>query len=249
VISSPTGGIRNRLYYGDCLRIMQQLNHDSVDLIYLDPPFKSDRDYNSIYKDETGRPLPGIAKVNLEQYEEAIKDFDQAIKINPQNTSAYKTKAMAYDKLGFHIKALKDFFKGLRIENDDSEIIDLINTALNGIKENNNFLSLTLHAVFWYLINTAFIVFLYWVYECTNLLSNVEDPLLYFVIILIIWLLPIIYSVQISSRETDRKRYIQLLEKFGVSDLTKPLINGLNKSIPSDPIEGMVRPFNRTPNP
>ncbi|MCY4306558.1 MAG: DNA methyltransferase [Aestuariivita sp.] len=30
----------------------------SVDLIYLDPPFQSNRDYNGIYKDETGRPLP-----------------------------------------------------------------------------------------------------------------------------------------------------------------------------------------------
>ena len=30
----------------------------SVDLIYLDPPFNSSRDYNAIYTDETGRPLP-----------------------------------------------------------------------------------------------------------------------------------------------------------------------------------------------
>ena len=30
----------------------------SVDLIYLDPPFNSNREYNAIYKDETGRPLP-----------------------------------------------------------------------------------------------------------------------------------------------------------------------------------------------
>ncbi len=30
----------------------------SVDLVYLDPPFNSKRDYNAIYKDETGRPLP-----------------------------------------------------------------------------------------------------------------------------------------------------------------------------------------------
>ena len=30
----------------------------SVDLIYLDPPFNSNRYYNAIYKDETGRPLP-----------------------------------------------------------------------------------------------------------------------------------------------------------------------------------------------
>ena len=48
----------NRLYYGDCLTIMQEMPLGSVDLIYLDPPFNSNRDYNAIYKDETGRPLP-----------------------------------------------------------------------------------------------------------------------------------------------------------------------------------------------
>ena len=48
----------NRLYYGDCLTIMQGMPLGSVDLIYLDPPFNSNRAYNAIYKDETGRPLP-----------------------------------------------------------------------------------------------------------------------------------------------------------------------------------------------
>ncbi len=48
----------NRLYYGDCLTILQEMPLKSVDLIYLDPPFNSDRSYNAIYKDETGRPLP-----------------------------------------------------------------------------------------------------------------------------------------------------------------------------------------------
>ena len=49
----------NKLYYGDCLTIMQQeMRSASVDLIYLDPPFNSNRAYHSIYKDETGRPLP-----------------------------------------------------------------------------------------------------------------------------------------------------------------------------------------------
>lgn len=37
---------------------MQQMGKDSVDLIYLDPPFNSNRSNNAIYKDETGRPLP-----------------------------------------------------------------------------------------------------------------------------------------------------------------------------------------------
>ena len=49
----------NTLYYGDCLTIMRdKMSPNSVDLIYLDPPFNSKRDYNAIYKDETGRPLP-----------------------------------------------------------------------------------------------------------------------------------------------------------------------------------------------
>ncbi len=49
----------NRLYYGDCLTVMQEyMRSNSVDLIYLDPPFNSNREYNQIYKDETGRPLP-----------------------------------------------------------------------------------------------------------------------------------------------------------------------------------------------
>ena len=49
----------NRLFYGDCLTVMRdELSANSVDLIYLDPPFNSNRAYNAIYKDETGRSLP-----------------------------------------------------------------------------------------------------------------------------------------------------------------------------------------------
>lgn len=49
----------NKLYYGDCLTVMKEyMESGSVDLIYLDPPFNSNREYNAIYKDETGRPLP-----------------------------------------------------------------------------------------------------------------------------------------------------------------------------------------------
>ena len=48
----------NALYYGDCLAVMEEMAAESVDLIYLDPPFNSNADYHAIYKDETGRPLP-----------------------------------------------------------------------------------------------------------------------------------------------------------------------------------------------
>ena len=48
----------NRLCYGDCLAVMDEMPAASIDLIYLDPPFNSERDYSALYKDETGRPLP-----------------------------------------------------------------------------------------------------------------------------------------------------------------------------------------------
>ena len=48
------GGLTNQLYYGDCLKIMEVMGKDSVDLIYLDPPFNSNRAYNAICKDEIG---------------------------------------------------------------------------------------------------------------------------------------------------------------------------------------------------
>lgn len=48
----------NKLYFGDCLTIMQDMPLKSMDLIYLDPPFNSNQSYNAIYKDETGKPLP-----------------------------------------------------------------------------------------------------------------------------------------------------------------------------------------------
>lgn len=48
----------NRLYYGDNLTIMKSIPTGSVNLIYLDPPFNSQRNYNLIYKKLTGQPVP-----------------------------------------------------------------------------------------------------------------------------------------------------------------------------------------------
>ncbi len=59
----------NRLYYGDCLTILQDFPLASVDLIYLDPPFNSNRQYNAIYKDETGRPLPDQIEAFCDMWE------------------------------------------------------------------------------------------------------------------------------------------------------------------------------------
>ena len=39
----------NALCYGDCLDWMQRWDDESVDLIYLDPPFNSNATYNVLY--------------------------------------------------------------------------------------------------------------------------------------------------------------------------------------------------------
>lgn len=47
--------ITNKLYYGDNLSILRDyIKDESVDLIYLDPPFNSKTNYNILYKEPTG---------------------------------------------------------------------------------------------------------------------------------------------------------------------------------------------------
>jgi len=45
----------NSLYYGDNLDVLRHhINDESVDLVYLDPPFKSNQDYNVLFKEKDG---------------------------------------------------------------------------------------------------------------------------------------------------------------------------------------------------
>jgi site-specific DNA-methyltransferase (adenine-specific) len=46
----------NTLFYGDNLYILREhIPDESVDLVYLDPPFNSSRNYNVLFKDESGK--------------------------------------------------------------------------------------------------------------------------------------------------------------------------------------------------
>lgn len=45
----------NTLYYGDNLDILRRYVADeSIDLVYLDPPFKSNQDYNVLFQEQDG---------------------------------------------------------------------------------------------------------------------------------------------------------------------------------------------------
>ena len=48
--------LANTLFYGDNLEILREHIADaSVDLVYLDPPFNSSRNYNVLFRDERGK--------------------------------------------------------------------------------------------------------------------------------------------------------------------------------------------------
>jgi len=47
--------MKNTLYYGDNLDILRRYIKDGIiDLIYLDPPFKSNQDYNILFQERNG---------------------------------------------------------------------------------------------------------------------------------------------------------------------------------------------------
>jgi 16S rRNA G966 N2-methylase RsmD len=47
--------VANTLWYGDNLDVLRQhIGTASVDLVYLDPPFKSDAQYNVLFRSHSG---------------------------------------------------------------------------------------------------------------------------------------------------------------------------------------------------
>lgn len=57
----------NTLFYGDNLLILREhIPSETIDLVYLDPPFNSNRNYNVLFKDESGRE----AEAQIEAFED-----------------------------------------------------------------------------------------------------------------------------------------------------------------------------------
>lgn len=50
--------MKRELYYGDNLEILQNIEKESIDLIYLDPPFNSNAKYNILFKNKDGKESP-----------------------------------------------------------------------------------------------------------------------------------------------------------------------------------------------
>lgn len=66
--------MKNQLYYGDNLDVLRRYVQDeTVDLVYLDPPFKSDQDYNVLFAEQDGSRAAAQIKAfgDMWQWDEA----------------------------------------------------------------------------------------------------------------------------------------------------------------------------------
>jgi len=79
----------NTLYYGDNLHILREhIKDESVDLIYLDPPFNSKTDYNILYKEPSGEPSKAQITAFEDTWhwgEDAAITFQEIINSAPPN--------------------------------------------------------------------------------------------------------------------------------------------------------------------
>lgn len=82
----------NTLFYGDNLDILREyIASDSVDLVYLDPPFNSSRNYNVLFKDEGGQDSEAQITAFEDTWtwgDDAARTYHQLITDAPERVSA-----------------------------------------------------------------------------------------------------------------------------------------------------------------
>jgi adenine specific DNA methylase Mod len=87
----------NQLYYGDNLYVLREsIATESVDLIYLDPPFNSKRDYNLLFKSPKGQNSEAQIEAFLDTWhwnEQAEREFDELLH-QPNTDVAQMMKAL-----------------------------------------------------------------------------------------------------------------------------------------------------------
>ena len=61
----------NVLYYGDNLDVLRRyVKYETVDLVYLDPPFNSNQDYNVLFAERNG----SRAAAQIKAFEDTFYD-------------------------------------------------------------------------------------------------------------------------------------------------------------------------------
>ena len=92
--------MRNALYYGDNLAVLREhVADESVDLVYLDPPFNSNASYNVLFRERTGEESPAQIQAFTDTWEwtqETELTFERDIIGNPAVPSSVKDMISAF---------------------------------------------------------------------------------------------------------------------------------------------------------
>ena len=71
----------NRLYFGDNLAVLQQhVASESVDLIYLDPPFNKKSTFNILYKSPVGEDVQRMAFEDTWRWEDGAEEAMEGVR-------------------------------------------------------------------------------------------------------------------------------------------------------------------------
>lgn len=90
---------KNLLYYGDNLEILRNyIKEETIDLIYLDPPFKSNKDYNVLFAEQNGSRSAA-----------QIKAFEDTWEWNTIAAAAYQEIVEAGGRVSQAMQAFRTF--------------------------------------------------------------------------------------------------------------------------------------------
>ena len=90
----------NTLYYGDNLQVLRDhIPDESVDLVYLDPPFNSNASYNVLFRERSGEESPAQIKAFTDTWEwtlETERTYEQDIILHSGTPVAVKEMIAAF---------------------------------------------------------------------------------------------------------------------------------------------------------
>lgn len=97
-VGAPDGFV-NQLYYGDNLHWLRQMPDAVADLIYLDPPFNSQRNYNLLFKQQKGQPSQAQIMAFEDTWQWSGLEYER-FKEEPRNAPLLKLVDALYSMLG-----------------------------------------------------------------------------------------------------------------------------------------------------
>jgi len=91
---ATTTAADNTLYYGDNLDIMRRyIKDESVDLVYLDPPFNSNQTYNVLYAEHSGSRSAAQIKAFEDTWhwgDDAAEAYQEVVEVNDKASEAMR---------------------------------------------------------------------------------------------------------------------------------------------------------------